>query len=319
MIEVIQMLAEGDANLQQRFKTEELSSDELGDLGRWVNSFIDNLDNMVGEMIHASTEVHKVSESMLRRCVSVDSATKATSNSIGSMIHLSGGQQEEIASATVSAQTMQQLMHDVVESSQQEYTQAVNNTTQIKDIVLASAKSVNDVNAQMKEIGAIVGLITEITEQTNLLALNAAIEATRAGDHGRGFSVVADEVRNLATKTSQATSHIGNITAKLSKESEMAVSYMEQGVKNVDKDSFVLDSGERSLKLKEAVENMFDTMNQIASNSQQHEETAKDAQNTTLSMEVSSQQLLRRSTLVKNAILRLNTLIGRFQVSNQTA
>tara|TARA_R110001583_G_scaffold69129_7_gene196229 strand:+ start:9817 stop:11931 length:2115 start_codon:yes stop_codon:yes gene_type:complete len=316
MIEVVQMLAEGDANLQQRFKTAELSADEPGDLGRWINSFIDNLDNMVSEMIHASNEVNKVSESMLRRCISVDSASRATSDSIGSMISLSGGQQEEIATATISAQTMQQLMHDLMEQSQQEYTQAVDNTIKIKEIVLSSAKSVNDVNGQMKEIGSIVGLITEITEQTNLLALNAAIEAARAGDHGRGFSVVADEVRNLATRTSQAASHIGNITAKLSKESEMAVSYMEQGVKNVDKDNFTLDAGERSLKLKVAVEEMFETMSQIASNSQQHQETAKDAQNTTLSMEVSSQQLLRRSTLVKNAILRLNTLIGRFQVSS---
>ncbi|MCG6200106.1 methyl-accepting chemotaxis protein [Psychromonas antarctica] len=317
MIEVIQMLAEGDANLNHRFNTAQFSADESGDLGRWINSFIDNLDNMVSEMIHASNEVKEVSESMLRRCLSVDRSSKATSYSIGSMLNLSASQQDEIASATVSAHIMQQLMHDLVEKSQQEYTQAVSNTNQIKEIVLASAKSVNDVNGQMKEIGAIVGLITEITEQTNLLALNAAIEAARAGKHGRGFSVVADEVRNLATRTSQAASHIGNITEKLSKQSEMAVRYMEQGVKNVDQNNFVMDSGERSLKLKTAVENMFDTMKQIASSSEQHGETAKDAQSTTTSMEVSSQQLLRRTTLVKNAVLRLNTLVERFEVSKR--
>ncbi len=319
MIEVIQMLAEGDANLNQRFDTSQFSADESGDMGRWINSFIDNLDNMLGEMIHASNEVKQVSESMLRRCLSVDSSSRATSNSIGSMLVLSGSQQDEIANATISAQIMQELMLDVVAKSQQEYTQAVSNTTQIKDIVLASAKSVNDVNSQMKEIGAIVGLITDITEQTNLLALNAAIEAARAGEHGRGFSVVADEVRNLATRTSQAASHIGNIMDKLSSESEMAVSYMEQGVKNVDQNSLVLDSGERSLKLKTAVENMFNTMNQIASNSEQHGETAKDAQSTTTSMEISSQQLIRRTTLVKNSILRLNKLVERFEVSKRAA
>ncbi|WP_028866213.1 methyl-accepting chemotaxis protein [Psychromonas aquimarina] len=319
MIEVIQMLAEGDANLNQRFDSAQFSADESGDMGRWVNSFIDNLDNMLAEMIHASNEVKQVSESMLRRCLSVDSSSRATSSSIGSMLLLSGSQQDEIANATVSAQIMQELMLDVVAKSQQEYKQAVDNTTQIKDIVLASAKSVNDVNSQMKEIGSIVSLITDITEQTNLLALNAAIEAARAGDHGRGFSVVADEVRNLATRTSQAACHIGNIMDKLSCESEMAVRYMEQGVKNVDQNSLVLDSGERSLKLKNAVENMFNTMNQIASNSEQHGETAKDAQSTTTSMEISSQQLLRRTTLVKNSILRLNKLVERFEVSKRAA
>jgi len=319
MTEVIQMLAEGDANLNHRFNTADFSADESGDLGRWINSFIDNLDNMVSEMIHASSEVKEVSESMLRRCLSVDRSSKATSHSIGSMLVLSGSQQDEIANATVSAQIMQELMYDVVAKSAQEYTQAVSNTDQIKEIVLASAKSVNDVNGQMKEIGAIVGLITEITEQTNLLALNAAIEAARAGEHGRGFSVVADEVRNLATRTSQAASHIGNITQRLSKESEMAVRYMEQGVRNVDQNNFVMDSGARSLQLKTAVENMFDTIKQIACNSEQHGATAKDAQSTTSSMEISSQQLLRRTTLVKNAILRLNTLVERFEVSKRAA
>ena len=319
MIDVIQMLAEGDANLNQRLDTAQFSADESGDMGRWINSFIDNLDNMLSEMIHASNEVKEVSESMLRRCLIVDSSGKATSNSICSMLDLSSSQQDEIANATVSAQIMQELMLDVVAKSQQEYTQALVNTAEIKEIVLASASSVNDVNSQMQEIGSIVGLITEITEQTNLLALNAAIEAARAGEHGRGFSVVADEVRNLATRTSQAASHIGTIMDKLSSESEMAVNYMEQGVQNVDQNTLVLDSGERSLKLKNAVENMFNTMNQIASNSEQHGETAKEAQNTSISMEVSSQQLLRRTTLVKNAILRLNKLVERFQVSKRAA
>lgn len=319
MVKVIQMLAEGDANLNQRFETSKFSADESGDLGRWINSFIDRLDNMLGEMIDASVEVKMVSESMLHRCISVDSASKITTGSIDSMLVLSNSQQDEIASATVSAQVMNELMIEVVTKTQQEYTQAVNNTGQIKEIVLASAKSVNDVNGQMKEIEAIVTLITGITEQTNLLALNAAIEAARAGEHGRGFSVVADEVRNLATRTSEAAKHIGNIMSKLSSESEMAVKYMEQGVKNVDQNSLALDSGERSLKLKTAVEEMFHTMNQIASNSELHGETAKEAHNTTVEMETSSQHLIHQTTLVKNAVIRLNKLVERFEVSKRAA
>ncbi|WP_028868339.1 methyl-accepting chemotaxis protein [Psychromonas arctica] len=319
MVGVLQMLAEGDANLNQRFDTSKFSADESGDMGRWINSFIDRLDNMLGEMIHASGEVNTVSESMLQHSINVDGASKTTTVSIDSMLQLSSEQQGEIASATASAQAMNELMLDVVSKTQQEYTQAVNNTAQIKDIVLASAKSVNDVNGQMKEIEAIVTLITGITEQTNLLALNAAIEAARAGEHGRGFSVVADEVRNLATRTSEAAKHIGNIMSKLSSESEMAVKYMQQGVTNVDQNSLALDSGERSLKLQSAVEAMFNTMNQIASNSELHGVTAQQAQTTTIEMETSSQQLIHQTTLVQNAVLRLNKLVERFEVSKRAA
>ena len=315
MVNVIQMLAEGDANLNQRFDTTKFSADESGEMGRWINSFIDRLDNMLGEMIHASGEVKEVSESMLQHCISVDKASKTTTHSIDSMLQLSTNQQDEIASATISAQVMNELMIDVVSKTQQEYEQAINNTKQIKDIVLSSAKSVNDVNGRMKEIETIVTLITGITEQTNLLALNAAIEAARAGEHGRGFSVVADEVRNLATRTSQAAQHIGEIMSTLGNESEMAVKYMQQGVNNVDKNTLVLDSGDRNVKLKIAVEDVFNTMNQIASNSESHGKTTKEAQNTTLEMEESSQQLIHQTTLVKNAILRLNKLVERFEVS----
>jgi len=316
---VVQMLAEGDANLNQRFDTSKFSADECGDMGRWINSFIDRLDNMLGEMIHASSEVREVSESMHRRCISVDDSTQITTQSIETMLTLSGSQQDEIGHATHSAQLMNELMIDVFAKTQEEYKQALENTNKIKEIVLASSKSVHDVNNQMQEIGAIVGLITDITDQTNLLALNAAIEAARAGEHGRGFSVVADEVRNLATKTSEAANHIGNIMSKLSKESEMAVKYMEQGVTNVDQSNLAMDSGDRNLSLKTAVEDMFNTMNQIASNSELHGETAKKAQHTTVEMEVSSQQLIRQTTLMKNSIARLNQLAERFEVTKRSA
>lgn len=315
MTQVIQTIAEGDGNLKQRLDTTHLSSDESGDMGRWINSFIDNLEGVISEMVHASNEVKQVSESMLRRCQIVDRSTLVTSHSIDAMLALANSQQNEIANATISAQTMQQVMQDVVSNAQHEYQLSVTKTNKIKDIVKASANSVNDVNNEMKEIGDIVKLISEITAQTNLLALNAAIEAARAGEHGRGFSVVADEVRNLATKTAKAANHIGAIMEKLQLESETAVSFMEQGVKNVDESSVMLDSGQRSQKLQQAVESMFDTINHIAHNSAKHGDTAKEARITTQSLEISSQQLARRTTLLKNAISRLHQQVDRFEVS----
>jgi methyl-accepting chemotaxis protein len=315
MTQVIQMLAEGDGNLKQRLDSKKFKPDESGDMGRWINSFIDSLEGIIRDMVHASGEVREVSESMLRRCEVVDGETRATSNAIEALLDLAKGQQDEIANATVSAQTMQDVMQQVVDGAQIEYQQAVDRTHEIRSIVEASARSVNGVNAQMQEIGDIVKVIGEITDQTNLLALNAAIEAARAGEHGRGFSVVADEVRNLAAKTAQAAGHIGELMNKLRAETETAVSYMEQGVQNVDKSSIMLDSGQRSDALKAAVDGMFDTIQHIASNSERHGQTALGAKATTADLELSSAQLARRTTLVKNAITRLHQLVDRFNIS----
>lgn len=179
MTGVIKTIAEGDGDLKRRLDSQQFHPDETGDLGRWINSFIDNLEGVVGGIIFASNEVEQVSNSMLRRCSVVDDCTVQTSASIDSLLTLTRHQQAEIHKAEQSAQHLQDLMQNMVDSAQEEYQQAVSNTQEIKDIVKASANSVNEINDEMKHIEEVVRLISEITEQTNLLALNAAIEAAR--------------------------------------------------------------------------------------------------------------------------------------------
>jgi methyl-accepting chemotaxis protein len=88
---------------------------------------------------------------------------------------------------------------------------------------------INTLGQRSQEIGGIVGVITSIAEQTNLLALNAAIEAARAGEQGRGFAVVADEVRSLASRTRQATDEISSMIGSIQQETSNAIQTMEQG------------------------------------------------------------------------------------------
>jgi methyl-accepting chemotaxis protein len=312
---VIQTLAEGDGDLKRRLDSTTFGTDETGDLGRWINSFIDNLEGVVSGIIYASNEVQQVSHSMLRRCGVVENCTAKTASSIESLLELDNHHQSEIIKATQASEHLQKMMMETVANAQFEYQSAVHNTQEIREIVEASAKSVNDVNDEMKQIETIVKLISDITEQTNLLALNAAIEAARAGEHGRGFSVVADEVRHLATRTADAANHIGRTVTKLRSQTEVAVHYMEQGVKNVDQGSALLDSGNKNEKLEQAVEDMLVTIKQLAGNSELHSHTAHKAQSTTSLLEQSSQQLTRRTTLVKNSIIRLQQLVERFEVS----
>jgi methyl-accepting chemotaxis protein len=106
----------------------------------------------------------------------------------------------------------------------------------IAERVRDTARSVENLGSRSDEIGAIVGTIEDIADQTNLLALNAAIEAARAGEQGRGFAVVADEVRALAERTTKATKEIG-ICSWLFAGTKQAVSSMEEGVSEVERGS----------------------------------------------------------------------------------
>lgn len=117
--------------------------------------------------------------------------------------------------------------------------EAMNNTTEainkVSSTVLETAEKIRNLKDKSTEISGSAGLIAEVADQTNLLALNAAIEAARAGEHGRGFAVVADEVRKLAERTGDTTAQITNMITEIQKEIEITVSAMEQTLPQVEK------------------------------------------------------------------------------------
>jgi methyl-accepting chemotaxis protein len=135
----------------------------------------------------------------------------------------------------------------------------------IAERVKQTAQVVDTLGSRSDQIGAIIGTIEDIADQTNLLALNAAIEAARAGEQGRGFAVVADEVRALAERTTRATQEIGTMIKAIQRETKEAVCSMEDGVQQVEQGAQASrKSGEALESILSQIDHVTEQINQIA-------------------------------------------------------
>jgi methyl-accepting chemotaxis protein len=318
MTEVIRTIAEGEGNLRQRIAQEQIVADETGDMARWINSFIDSLDGIVGQVIATSSNVKQTNQAMLDTNKEAYQVSAEVSDAIKEMLSLLEQQLVEISQASTTAEALKEAMDNVVREAREQFEAVRSGTQDIRDIVETSAKTVQSLNNRTVEVGKIIGVITEITNQTNLLALNAAIEAARAGEHGRGFSVVADEVRGLALRTSVSASEIQEMIEGIQQETQSAVIFMETGVQNVDRSlKMTEEASSENTYLHNLVEQMFSTIKQLDQNSQRHGDTARHVGISAEQMYSSIGTLQDRSVSVKNTAQRLSQLVGVFQVSTR--
>ncbi|KAA3634757.1 MAG: methyl-accepting chemotaxis protein [Calditrichaeota bacterium] len=155
--------------------------------------------------------------------------------------------------------------------------QTISGMINITKVVRESAESISRLATSADQIGAIISTIDEIADQTNLLALNAAIEAARAGEQGRGFAVVADEVRKLAERTGKATSEITSMIKGIQNETNEAVQSMEMGIQEVDKGKQLSDNAGDSLReIVNMSQQVSDMVEQIAVASEQQSKAASE-------------------------------------------
>ncbi len=234
LIARIRDIAEGEGDLTQRIDVKHC--DEIGQLGHWFNQFVQRIHDVIhtvgkatNEVASAATQIAASSEQMAagmsEQTQQVTQISAAVEEMSASVIEVARKSADAAASAADSGKAAQQGGAIVEET--------IREMTAISEAVSGSAKSVEELGKRGEQIGQIVAVINDIADQTNLLALNAAIEAARAGEHGRGFAVVADEVRKLADRTTQATEEIGQSITAIQKETTTAVDKMNAGSNKV--------------------------------------------------------------------------------------
>ncbi|MDO9117793.1 MAG: methyl-accepting chemotaxis protein [Nitrospira sp.] len=259
-------IAQGEGDLTKRVPVH--GTDEIATLGGYFNQFIEKLQGMISKVAHvtdkvasASVELSATAEEISKGTDTLTSRASQTAAAVEEM----NATVSQVAQNSGKAATLAQETVKTAKDGGSVVSDTISGMQQLSDAVSSSATIIAELGKSSDQIGEIVRVIEDIADQTNLLALNAAIEAARAGEQGRGFAVVADEVRKLAERTTKATKEIGDMIRQIQQDTRGAVESMQQGtVKVTSGVDLVNRTGEALSRIVEMVSESADMIRQIA-------------------------------------------------------
>jgi len=281
MLHMLKDMAEGEGDLTKRLKVDR--KDELGEVSIWFNLFVDNVHGIVSHLAGNTRQVSTSCDHLNATAIQIATAAEEVACQSGTVATASeemSATSNDIANNCAQAAASSNRASDTAKGGAEVVQQTLLGMQNIAERVKESAQTVQSLGARSDQIGAIVGTIEDIADQTNLLALNAAIEAARAGEQGRGFAVVADEVRALAERTTRATKEIGEMIKAIQNETGGAVASMELGVQEVEKGM------ESSRKSGDALQNILNAINEVTT--QIHQIATAAEEQTAVTGEISS-------------------------------
>lgn len=321
--DMLDSISKGEGDLTKRINT--TGKDEITDVAYAFNTLMDNLQSLISlikDDASSLAEAERAMSDSSGAVTTISSEQRDNLDQIATAVNQLSHALREVADNTQVALNDTQMANEDAGNSHQAVVTSTNSVASTAEAIGRASSVIQKLAQETKQISSLLSVISDISEQTNLLALNAAIEAARAGEQGRGFAVVADEVRSLANRSQQATTDINEMLVNLNRGVEEAVSAIDNGSSQMSEVVTISNTLREKLdKVSSSVVSANDRIYQIASATEEQSQVVDNLNHTITALNELSQQVMNTVVEARTASERVSSVtrniegnVNRFKV-----